>query len=112
MELLPSGPGTAGVGPNVTITGNTIVGLGPTTVTAKNGIQVGEGATGKITSNFVTDDIYTNPPNCARCFGSSGILIYASAGVTVSANTVESTQFGIVPVTDPNFGGPGKWHDH
>jgi hypothetical protein len=27
-------------------------------------------------------------------------LIYGSAGVTVSTNTVESTQFGIVPVTE------------
>ena len=106
--ITASGPGTAGIGPIVTITGNTVVGLGATTVTAQNGIQVGLGATGKVTSNFVTDDIYTNPSNCAPCTGASGILIYASAGVNVSSNTVESTQFGIVPVTDPNFGGPAN----
>jgi parallel beta-helix repeat protein len=35
-------------------------------------------------------------------------LVYASAGVTVSSNTVESAQFGIVPVTDANFGGPAN----
>jgi parallel beta-helix repeat protein len=107
--ITASGPGTAGVGPVVAIKGNTVIGLGATTVTAQNGIQVGLGATGSITSNNVSDDIYVNPPNCApSCTGSSGILIYASPGITVSSNTVESTQFGIVPVTDPNFGGPAN----
>jgi hypothetical protein len=104
--ITASGLGTAaGVGPVVTVKGNTVIGLGATTVTAQNGIQVGLGATGSITSNYVADDIYTNPPNCSpSCTGASGILVYASAGVTVSGNTVESAQFGIVPVTDPNLG--------
>jgi hypothetical protein len=107
--ITASGPGTAGVGPVVTVKGNTVIGLGATTVIAQNGIQVGLGATGSITSNYVADDIYTNPPNCSpSCTGASGILVYASAGVTVSGNTVESAQFGIVPVTDPNFGGPAN----
>jgi len=108
--ITASGRGTAvGVGPVVTVKGNTVIGLGATTVIAQNGIQVGLGATGSITSNYVADDIYTNPPNCSpSCTGASGILVYASAGVTVSSNTVESAQFGIVPVTDPNFGGPAN----
>jgi hypothetical protein len=107
--ITATGPGTAGLGPVVTVKGNTVIGLGATTVTAQNGIQVGLGATGSITSNYVADDIYTNPPNCSpSCTGASGILVYASAGVTISSNTIESTQFGIVPVTDPNFGGPAN----
>jgi parallel beta-helix repeat protein len=107
--ITASGPGTAGVGPVVTVKGNTVIGLGATTVTAQNGIQVGLGATGSITSNYVADDIYTNPPNCSpSCTGASGILVYASAGVTVSSNTVESAQYGIVPVTDTNNGGPAN----
>lgn len=107
--ITASGPGTAGVGPVVTIKSNTVIGLGATTVIAQNGIQVGLGATGSITSNYVADDIYINPPNCSpSCTGASGILVYASAGVTVSSNTVESAQFGIVPVTDPDSGGPAN----
>jgi hypothetical protein len=104
--ITASGPGTAGVGPVVTVKSNTVIGLGATTVIAQNGIQVGLGATGSITSNYVADNIYTNPPNCSpSCTGASGILVYASEGLTVSGNTVESAQYGIVPVTDPNFGG-------
>jgi hypothetical protein len=99
--ITASGPDTGSPGPNVTVTGNTVIGLGATTVIAQNGIQVGYGATGKVTSNNVIDDIYINPPGCApSCTGSSGILIYGSANVTITGNTVESTQLGIVPATE------------
>jgi hypothetical protein len=98
--ITASGPDNGTAGPNVTVTGNTIIGLGATTVTAQNGIQIGYGATGTVTSNNVVDDIYINPPSCSPCYGASGILIYGSNFVTVSTNTVESTQFGIVPVTE------------
>jgi len=64
--ITASGPGTAGVGPFVIVRSNTVIGLGATTVIAQNGIQVGLGATGTITSNYVADDIYTNPPNCSH----------------------------------------------
>jgi hypothetical protein len=81
------------------ITGNTVIGIGATPVIAQNGIQIGLGSTGKITSNTVADDIYTG----ANAAG-AGILIYASTGITVSGNSVESTQFGIATVTDPTYG--------
>jgi len=96
--ITADGPGT-GPGPVVTITGNTVIGLGATSVIAQNGIQIGFGATGSATNNHVADDIYTGPT-----YGSAGILIYASAGVTASSNTVESTQLAIVPATDPTYG--------
>jgi Right handed beta helix region len=102
--ITASGPGTSG-GPVVTITSNTVIGIGATTAIAQNGIQIGFGATGEANSNHVIDDIYINPPNCgSACYGSSGILIYASSGVIASSNTVESTQLGIVPATDPTYG--------
>lgn len=96
--ITASGPGTGG-GPHVTVSSNTVIGLGPTSVTAQNGIQISYGATGLVSSNQVADAIYTGPT-----YGSSGILIYASSGITVSSNTVESTQLGIVPASDPAYG--------
>jgi parallel beta-helix repeat protein len=106
--ILATGIGPGFPGPNVTVTGNTVVGLGATTLIAGNGIQLSLLATGKVTSNFVSDNVYINPPcggiTGTTCWGSSGILLYASPGVTVSSNTVESTQLGIVPVTDPAYG--------
>jgi len=97
--ITASGPGAGSPGPNVTVTGNTVIGLGATSVTAQNGIQIGFDATGSVSTNYVADDIYTGPT-----YGSSGILIYASSGVTVTSNTVDSTQLGIVPATDPTYG--------
>jgi len=96
--ITAGGPGTGG-GPVMTITGNTVTGIGATAAIAQNGIQIGYGSTGKITGNSVTDDIYTG-----GTVGASGILIYASSGVTASNNSVESTQFGIVTVSDPTYG--------
>ena len=97
--ITASGPGDGNPGPSVKVTGNTVIGIGATPVIAQNGIQIGYGATGSVTSNNVADDIYTG-----SFYGSSGILIYASNGVTVTGNTVESTQYGIVPASDPNYG--------
>lgn len=85
-----------GPGPNATIKGNTVIGIGATDQIAQNGIQVAYGATATITSNNVADNIYTG-----AFYGSSGILIYGSSGVTVTSNTVDSTQYAIVTVNSP-----------
>jgi hypothetical protein len=94
--ITAGGPGTGG-GPAMTITNNTVVGIGATPLIAQNGIQLGFGATGKVAGNTVADDIYTG----AAAAAGSGILIYASTGVAVSGNSVQSTQFAIATVTDP-----------
>jgi len=95
-----NGPGNGGPAPTADIAGNTVIGEGPTMGAAENGIQVGFGASGKIMTNIVYDDIYTGPANA----GASGILVYASTGITVSGNTVGSAQYGVAVASDPNFG--------
>ena len=111
--ILATGVGSNTPGPVATVKGNTVVGIGATTLIAQNGIQLSLLATGSITSNVVTDNVYANPSNCGtagapQCWGSSGILLYASNGVAVTSNTVETSQLGIVPVTDPNYGSGDK----
>jgi hypothetical protein len=96
--ITAGGPGTGG-GPAMAITNNTVVGIGATPAIAQNGIQVGFGASGKVTGNTVADDIYTG-----SAAAGTGILIYASTGITVSGNSVQSTQYGIATVTDPTYG--------
>jgi parallel beta-helix repeat protein len=78
---------------------NYIVGVGPTTGAAENGIQISDGATGAVLNNTTIDEIYS-----PGGYGASGILIYAAPGVEVGFNTVGSTQYGIVTVSDPSSG--------
>src|ERR1700722_5884429 len=96
--ITADGPGTGG-GPNVLVSGNNVIGIGPTGAVAQNGIQIGFGASGKVMGNDVADDIYTGPS-----FGASGIIVYASGGITVASNVVESTQLAVVAETDPTAG--------
>jgi nitrous oxidase accessory protein NosD len=92
------------VGTTVTISGNTVVGQGPTKGAAENSIQIGFGATGKIISNTAIDDIWAPDTISDSGDAASGILVFASSGVTVSGNTVGNTQFGIAFVSDPALG--------
>jgi hypothetical protein len=95
-----------GSGTTATISSNYVVGQGATPVIAQNGIQVSDGANGKVTKNTVTDDVYVNPPNCgSSCFSASGILLYDSGGTSgrhlmVTFNTVSNTQGAIVAFGD------------
>jgi parallel beta-helix repeat protein len=71
-------------------TGNTVLGQGPTTGAAENGIEIAFGANGKIGSNSVSDFVYS--PGTA---GASGILLFDSGNVTITSNTVANSQYGI-----------------
>jgi len=106
--------GAVSPGPNVTISGNYVVGLGATAMNwpggaGENGIQIGFGASGTVSKNTVNDNIWGGE-NTAQPItpgnGASGILVYASTGITVSDNSVGSAQFGITTNTDPYYG-PG-----
>jgi len=95
-----------GSGTVATIIGNYVVGIGATPLIAQNGIQVSDGATGSVKNNTVTDDNYISP-NGGPYYSATGILLYdsgtLSAGITVSGNTVSSSQGGIVTYGD-SFG--------
>jgi hypothetical protein len=97
--ITADGLGNGSGGPTVTVTGNTVIGIGPNPSIAQNGIQIGFGATGNVQNNRVADDIYTG----SNAQG-SGILIYASENVTASSNTVETTQAGVATASDPTYG--------
>ncbi|HUA16036.1 MAG TPA: NosD domain-containing protein [Verrucomicrobiae bacterium] len=108
-----TGPGAQG--PDVTIELNYIVGLAATAMNwqgvynsqataAENGVQVGFGASGKVSSNTVLDNIWGQDTSSDTGDAASGILIYASESISVTANEVGSAQFGIVAVTDPVYG--------
>lgn len=51
--------------------GNTVVGFGPTTVIAQNGIQFGFGAAGAADGNYIQGNFYT-----PATFASAGILVF------------------------------------
>jgi hypothetical protein len=106
-----SANGTGSPGPVVLISGNYIVGLAATAMNwqpgggaAENGIQVGFGATGTVTQNTVNDNIWGPDTFADTGDAASGILIYASQGFNVTANKVNSAQFGIVADSDPTYG--------
>jgi hypothetical protein len=104
-----TGPGS--LGPAVTISNNYIVGLAATAMNwpggaGENGVQFGFGATGTVSGNTVNDNIWFADNSSQPFNAASGILIYASTGITVSGNSVGSAQFGITTNTDPTYG-PG-----
>jgi Right handed beta helix region len=91
---------------NLTVLNNYISGQGPTTGAAENGVQISDGAGGKVIGNSVIDNIWAPDTSSDTGDAASGILIYASEGIAVANNTVGTTQFGIVTVTDPTSPSP------
>jgi hypothetical protein len=91
------------VGTSVTINGNTVIGQGPTTGAAENSIQIGFGATGSITSNTVSSDVWAPDTFSDPGDAAAGLLVYDAANVIISKNNVSATQFGIAVVGDGAF---------
>ena len=84
------------VGTNLIVTGNTVLGMGPTAGAAENAIQIGFGAAGAVTGNTLGDSIYADP----EVAGAAGVLVYDSAGVSVQKNIINSTQYGVAVYGD------------
>ena len=82
-----------------TISHNTVIGQGPVTFIAQNGIEVGEGAKATISSNIVTGNSYSGTNNAA----SGGILIYGGScygaaltiGTKITGNTLIGNDIGV-----------------
>jgi parallel beta-helix repeat protein len=83
---------------------NYITGVGPTSGAAENGVQISDGATGTLTGNVVSNEIWAPDVFGDTGDAASGILIYSSENVQIENNTVASTQYGIVTVSDPTYG--------
>jgi hypothetical protein len=100
--ITANGFGDGSAGPAISFTGNTIVGQGLSAAAPQNGIQIGYGASGAVDSNLVIDSIYqgTNTSGAA----STGILIFASKGITVSQNRLSNTQFAVATASDGTYG--------
>jgi parallel beta-helix repeat protein len=94
--ITANGYGDGTIGPAATIQNNSVIGVGSTRVGSENGIQIGLGATGKVTGNTVIDDLNAIDTVSDSGDASAGILVFASTGITVSGNIIGSTQFGIV----------------
>ncbi|MCI4319080.1 MAG: hypothetical protein L3K23_02970 [Thermoplasmata archaeon] len=76
-----------------TIGDSTTTGIGGTSVTAQNGIQIAYGAVGHLSFNTVSGDNYTGSGSTLDWYGTgyqaSGVLLYnAGSGTTVTHTTV------------------------
>jgi nitrous oxidase accessory protein NosD len=84
------------VGTQVSVHGNIVTGIGPTSGAAQNGIQIGFGAGGSISQNTVTNSFWspcTAVDTCAAV--ATNILVTQSDGVEVSDNRAGISQVAI-----------------
>jgi len=91
------------VGTKLTVTLDQVRGQGSTTGAAENGIQLGFGATGKISTNTVIDEVWAPDTSSDTGDAAAGILVYDAANVSILSNHVGNTQFGIGVVGDGSF---------
>jgi parallel beta-helix repeat protein len=81
-------------------------GLNPVGLAAQNGVQIAYGATGKMTSNTVIDNLYGDPTS----YVSADVLLFDTAensGVAIVSNTFGNSQIPLYVGTDT----PGTYGD-
>ena len=84
-------------GTNVTLTGNTVNGSGPISTNVQNGIQVGFGAQGTVSQNFVINHISATCTTIENCEnnGGGGIISVEANAINILSNNVGKNQAGI-----------------
>jgi len=81
----------SGAGLTITVDSCTVAGVGPTAVTAQNGVQIGYDATGVVTDCDISGIDYTGTG-----WSASGVLLYyPAAGMVLSGNQVSDCQGGL-----------------
>ena len=80
----------SGAGSSATITGNDVLGDGPITYIAENGIQVSGGASAEIDDNTISGHSYS-----PASYGSAGLLLYGPGTTNTSGNTITDNQIGV-----------------
>jgi hypothetical protein len=84
------------VGTQVSVHGNAVTGIGQTSGAAQNGIQIGFGAGGAISSNTVTNNLWSPCTAADTCQAvATNILVTQSDGVEVTDNRAGISQVGI-----------------
>jgi hypothetical protein len=85
------------------VSGNIVTGVGPTPLTAQNGIQISRGAATSVAGDIISGTAYTGSASCATsCDTAAGILLYqAGSGVKVSGNQLSVFDEGISLVDSP-----------
>lgn len=100
--ITANGYGDGSPGPVIYFQGNTVVGQGSSASLAQNGIQIGYGASGKVTLNLVADDVFANSSSLSDT--ATGILVYATNGANISNNKISTTQFAVAVSSDQTYG--------
>ncbi len=96
----------------VTVSNDTVTGLGPVPIIAQNGVEFDSGASGSITNSTIQGNSYSATCNTQNyntsCAQSGGILLFdAAPNVIVSNNKVSLNDIGIWEYSDssvPEFG--------
>jgi parallel beta-helix repeat protein len=73
-----------------TITGNTVVGAGPTSTNGQNGIFISSGASATVSGNKVSENFYTGTNASV-----GGITVTGSGAVTIENNTLSGNQIDV-----------------
>jgi hypothetical protein len=88
-----------GASTSATIAGNTVVGEGPVSYIAQNGIQVSRGAKAAVTGNAVSNNAYTGDGSTSSSgilvFGGAGFGVPNTSGIKITQNTVTNNDVGV-----------------